>query len=102
MKVSVKTHGGLAAASDLRLPPRQVDTATLPADTAAALTRLVAAAEAAPAEAWAGAAADAMTYTVTVENGDGPRVLKQSDVAMTKEFAALLTWLENHFAHQGG
>ncbi|MFJ8163651.1 protealysin inhibitor emfourin [Streptomyces sp. NPDC096136] len=100
--MTLKTHGGLAAASDLRRPPRAVDTATLSADTAAELTRLVAAAGAAPNEDRAGGAADAMTYAITVENGGGPTVLKQSDIAMTKEFAALLTWLENHFAQQGG
>ncbi|MEV6684629.1 protealysin inhibitor emfourin [Streptomyces sp. NPDC051130] len=97
MKVSLATHGGLAAASNLRRPPEVLDTDDLPEDAAAELTRLVAAAVPAPEVERPGRARDAMSYTITVEDGGRSTVLKQSDAAMTRAFAALLTWLRDHF-----
>ncbi|MFF1556215.1 protealysin inhibitor emfourin [Streptomyces sp. NPDC058279] len=101
MKVTLATHGGLAAASRLRVPPKVLDTDSLPEREAAELAELVAAAAGpAPEADRPGRAMDAMSYTITVEDGGGPTVLKQSDTAMTPAFAALLTWLEIHFEQQ--
>ncbi len=100
MRVTLAKHGGLAAAIHLRLPPRAVDTDALPKGVAGELVRLVAAAKAAPAakEERPGRGGDVMSYTITVEDGDRPTVLKQSDTAMSPAFDALRGWLEKHFA----
>lgn len=42
MKVTLATHGGQAAAIRLRLPPKVLDTDTLPPNTAMELAELVA------------------------------------------------------------
>jgi hypothetical protein len=97
MRVTLATHGGLAAAINLRLPPRVVDTETLSAPATAELSRLVAAAKAANASA-AGSerARDAMSYMITVEERGQSTTLAQSDVTMSAQFAALLNWLQQH------
>ncbi|MCU7820335.1 protealysin inhibitor emfourin [Kitasatospora sp. DSM 101779] len=98
MKVTLATYGGQAAVADPRLPPRELDSDALPGNAAAELSRLVAQAVAAPQEGGGGRAADAMSYTITVEDGARSTVLTQSDAAMSLAFAALLTWLEKYFA----
>ncbi|MET8749654.1 protealysin inhibitor emfourin [Streptomyces sp. NPDC004667] len=98
--MSLETYGGLAAVTNLRRPPLVLDTVTLPEDAAAELARLVAAADSTPGEEPDGRARDAMSYTITVEEGDRATVLEQSDGAMTPAFATLLTWLRKHFARQ--
>ncbi|MEU8843308.1 protealysin inhibitor emfourin [Streptomyces roseus] len=99
MKVTLATHGGLAAAT-LRLPPKVLDTDTLPENAAPELARLVAAAVETPVETpmadQPSRARDAMSYTITVEDGGRSTVLKQSDAAMTPAFAALLTRLQQY------
>ncbi|WP_432029595.1 protealysin inhibitor emfourin [Streptomyces sp. 1222.5] len=104
MKVTLETYGGLAAVTDLRRPPKVLDTDDLPETAAAELSDLLAAAVAMPleeqAEEQAGRARDAMSYAITVEDGDRLTVLEQSDAAMTPAFASLLTWLKRHFAQQ--
>jgi hypothetical protein len=98
MKVTLTTHGGLAAAINLGLPPRVVNTDNLPEPAAEELAQLVAAAKAAePAEA-PGRAPDEMSYTITVEGSDHQDVLAATDTTMSREFGALLDWLEQHFA----
>ena len=100
MKVTLATHGGQAAAINLRLPPRVIDAEALPEDAARELAQLVAAAKAAPpaGEQASGRARDAMSYTITVED-DGRSVdLVQSDTTMSPAFAALLSWLERRLA----
>ena len=96
MKVTLAQHGGQAAAINLRLPPRVVDTATLEADKAAELRRLVADAATAPAAAdtASGKAADAMSYTITIEDGGRQTALSQSDTTMSEAFGRLLAWLQ--------
>ena len=39
-----------------------------------------------------------MSYTITVEDSGRSTVLTQSDVTMTREFAELLAWLQEHAA----
>ncbi|ELP65456.1 hypothetical protein STRTUCAR8_05391 [Streptomyces turgidiscabies Car8] len=83
----------------LGLPPKELDTDALPGNAAAELTALVAAAVPYPAEEdRPGGARDAMSYTITVDDDGRSTVLVQSDTTMSPAFAALLRWLENHFA----
>ncbi|SEB98105.1 hypothetical protein SAMN05216532_0092 [Streptomyces sp. 2231.1] len=100
MKVTLETYGGLAAVTDLRRPPKVLDTDDLPETAAAELSDLLAAAVAMPLDEQAGRARDAMSYAITVEDGDRLTALEQSDAAMTPAFASLLTWLKKHFAQQ--
>jgi hypothetical protein len=98
MKVTLAKRGGHLAAINLRRPPLVVDSDAVPKSSAEELTRLVAAARAVPAtqEKVSGIPGDVMTYTITVEEGGAVIVLKQSDIAMSPAFSALLGWLENH------
>jgi hypothetical protein len=99
MKVTLATHGGLAAAINMQLPPRVVDTETLPRPAAAELSRLVTAAKAVNASPSSGGhARDAMSYMITVEERGQSTTLAQSDVTMSAQFAALLKWLQQHAA----
>ncbi|MER5202352.1 protealysin inhibitor emfourin [Streptomyces sp. NPDC002825] len=100
MKVTLEAYGGLAAVLDSRRRPEVLDTDALPENAAGELARLVAAAVSMPVEGDDGRARDAMSYTITVEDGDRATVLEQSDGAMTPAFASLLTWLKKHFAGQ--
>jgi len=99
MKVTLATHGGLAATINRRLRPKGVDGESLSREEAQELARLVAAAEATPAreEDRAGYARDAMSYTITVEDGDRSIKLTQSDTTMSRSFNDLRRWLEDHF-----
>lgn len=105
MRVTLATHGGLAAPVLAALPPDVVDTHALPESAAAELSRLVAAAVPATAAA-AGSpeprrrAPDALSYSITVEEGGHSSVLVQSDTDMSPEFAALLRWLKEHIARE--
>jgi hypothetical protein len=99
MKVTLATHGGLAAG--IRRQPHIVDSVALPEPSAQELGRLVAALKATPAveEETPGRARDAMSYTITIEeNGGEPLVLRQSDITMSSAFSALLQWIESHSA----
>ena len=99
MRVTLATHGGQAAGINLRLPPRVVDSATLPEPAAKNLSQLVAAAKSVEVSAASDQRArDAMSYTITVEDSGRSTVLTQSDVTMTREFAELLAWLQEHTA----
>ncbi len=100
MKVTWAGHGGQAAAILLNLPPKVLDTDALPKTAAAELAQLVAAAVPAPEQDRPSRARDAMSYTITVEDAGRSTVLAQSDTAMSPAFAALLSWLEEHFAQQ--
>ncbi|MDQ0688579.1 MULTISPECIES: protealysin inhibitor emfourin [Streptomyces] len=108
MRVTLATHGGLAAPVLAGLPPDVVDSHALPESAAAELSRLVAAAVPAAAAPAAAAgdpeprrrAPDAMSYSITVEEGGHSSVLVQSDTDMSPEFAALLRWLKEHVARE--
>jgi hypothetical protein len=99
MRLTLATHGGQAAAINLRRPPRVVDTASLPPEAATELRRLVAAAAAEGGD-WTRprSAPDAMSYTITVDDGDRSSVITGSDAAMAPAFDALLSWIERHTA----
>lgn len=96
MKVTLAQQGGLAAG--IRRVPMVVDSASLAAPVVAELTRLVTAARGNPAtrETSPGKARDAIRYTITIEEGERPTVLSQSDTDMSQDFAALLGWLQQN------
>lgn len=97
MRVSLATHGGQAAALNLRLPPRVLETDRLPPEAAGELRRLVAAASAeSDGTRRPGSARDAMSYTITVADGARSATLTGSDTAMSPSFGALLSWIERH------
>ena len=105
MRVTLATHGGLAAPVLAGLPPDVVDTHALPESAAAELSRLVAAAVPTTAAAAGNPeprkhVPDAMSYSITVEEGGHSSVLVQSDADMSPEFAALLRWLKEHVARE--
>ncbi|MEH0450117.1 MULTISPECIES: protealysin inhibitor emfourin [unclassified Streptomyces] len=97
------TDGGLAATVLADLPPQVLDTDTLPDGAAAEMHRLVSAAARSVAEGTeepSSLARDAMSYSITVEEGGHASVLVQSDTTMSAEFAALLRRLRQHTARQ--
>ncbi len=81
-------------------PHRVVDATTLPKPAAGELTQLVSAAKAGMSteKKEASQARDAMTFTITVDDGNGPTVIRQTDMNMSPAFAALLGCLERHLA----
>jgi hypothetical protein len=102
MRISLAKHGGLAAGMLLGRPPQVLDSDSLSPDAAAELERLVAAAMAAPVveSGRPGQARDAMSYTITIEDGGKQTVLRQSDTSMSPAFASLRAWLERHLKGQ--
>lgn len=98
MKVTLATHGGLAAG--IRRIPVVVESSTLPEPMGAELVQLVAALKSAPvvSEQRPGRARDVMTYAISVDEDGHTSVFRQSDIGMSEAFADLLTWLERHRA----
>ena len=96
MKLSLATHGGLAAG--MRRPVQTVDTDKLPAAAAREVTAAVAAARASPGGADSAKARDAMSYVVTVEEDGASTELRQSDATLSPEFDALMACLEKYAA----
>ena len=98
MKVSLARHGGQAAGMLLGRAPKVLDATRLPEADAKDLARLVEAARSQAVGAHRGtrSAPDAMSYTITVEGGDQPTILKCSDVDMSLAFEDLLRFLERH------
>jgi hypothetical protein len=99
MKVTLATHGGMAAALQLGRAPTVVDDSLLPGPEAGELAALVAAARGdAPPPDRSRAVPDEAQYTITVDDGQSADVLQRSDTTMSPAFAALLAWLEEHAA----
>jgi hypothetical protein len=97
MRVSLATHGGLAAPITRRLPARVLDADRLPDDAVRELRRLVTAATTDPGGVHpARSAGDAMTYTITVDDGPHSTTLTSSDTAMSQAFATLLDRVQQH------
>jgi hypothetical protein len=97
VKVSVRAHGGQAAALRAGRPPTVVDSTALPGDQAQELAALSAAALAEPsADVAPGRARDALSYTIEIDDGGRVVVLHGSDTSMPPAFAALLGWLQAH------
>ena len=100
MKVSLATHGGQIASINLRRPPRIVDSSSLPAREAEELAHLVAATKTSPParDVSRGLARDAMSYTITIEDGGSTATLEQSDMTASSAFIALRDWIKAHSA----
>lgn len=95
MRVSLATRGGMAAPIIRRLPPLVVDTDQLPDPAARELRRLAAAAAADPGTPHpASPARDAMTYTITIDDGPHSSTLTSADTSMSPAFSALLDWIQ--------
>lgn len=91
MKITLETHGGLAAGINMQTPPAVIDLGQMPAADVDAVRQLVDDAQASAASiGGAGRGADAMSYTITIDDGGEKQVLRQSDVNMTPAFSALL------------
>jgi hypothetical protein len=93
VRVSLTTRGGLAAAVNAAAPPIVVDTATLTAEQAHELRRLVRAAEAAPTGRADTAARDVQSYTVVVDEEGRTTTVRARDTAMPAEVADLIDWI---------
>ena len=95
MRITLQTHGGIAAAIPRR--PLHVETGSLPDEDAHQLKQLVASVvtSARPPDP-ASIRPDAMTYTLTVEDGAGVQTVKQHDANLTPEFSNLLGQLMKH------
>ncbi|HEY6796121.1 MAG TPA: protealysin inhibitor emfourin [Kineosporiaceae bacterium] len=96
--VTLVTHGGLAAGVAAGRPPRVVDAARLAPGDAATLRRLVSGAlAAAPGPApRAPGAADVASYTVTIDRGGAPQLLRVDDLSLTDPVADLVDWIEEN------
>jgi hypothetical protein len=95
MKVSLREHGGNAAAIRLGRPAKIVDGSLLEAAAATELARLVAAAKAAQSSPPLPPRPDEMSYSITIEEDDGTTfTLRASDTSMSPEFDALLSWIQ--------
>lgn len=93
MRISLQTYGGIAGG--MRLPARSLDTAALGEDDAEKTARLVdAALRDHPHAPPSAARADAMSYTIAIEDGGKASAITENDMSMTPAFAALLEWLE--------
>ncbi|GIM93181.1 protealysin inhibitor emfourin [Paractinoplanes toevensis] len=95
MRVSLATHGGLAAPITSRRPPRILDTERMPPAAAGQLRRLVAAVLAeGGGTRRSGRGGDAMTYTITVDDDGRSATITGSDTTMSAAFGALLSLIE--------
>ncbi|GIF25695.1 hypothetical protein BJ973_003973 [Actinoplanes tereljensis] len=94
MRVSLTTHGGLAAPINSRRPPRTLDTDRMPAATAGQLRRLVAAVLAEGGGGRPDRGRDAMTYTITIDDDGRAATVTGSDTSMSAAFGALLSLIE--------
>jgi hypothetical protein len=99
VKVMLETYGGLAAPITMRQPPVVLDTNHLAPEAEAEVSQLVqAAASTARPPKGSGLVSDAMSYTVTVDDGQRQITFNASDVTMSPEFAALLSWIRSHLS----
>jgi emfourin len=94
MRITLTRHGGLLAG--IKRPPRIIDDTSLDPERAERLRALVARAIGArqdPVEARS-AKADAMSYSIAIEDGAQVTTLKQTEPTESSPFADLLEFLE--------
>ena len=96
MKVSFARKGGWAAPFEGRRPPRVLDADALPQADREELDRLVRAAFGRRGPEGGADRRAAGSYTITVEDGGGPRTLSVADAEEEREpaAAALRAWIE--------
>ena len=80
------------------LPAAVLDTATLSRENADELASLIAAAEHSASDRTEPpkGSADLAVHVITIDDGAERTVLRGNDAGMTREFAALLAWLQKH------
>lgn len=80
--------------------PKAVEVDQLPAETIAHVRGLAANLKKSgqPDMRQASAMRDAISYSIVIEDNGDRRSFKQKDSQMTREFDAMLKWLEDHFA----
>ena len=99
MRVTLATHGGMAAALQLGRAPTVVDDSLLSPHEGDELAALVAAVRRdEPPAGRLRSVPDEAHYTITVDDGRSPDVLERSDTTMSPAFAELLAWLDQHGA----
>jgi Emfourin len=96
MKVTLAEYGGLGAGTAQQ--PQIVDTGSLPSAKAEELARLVKQAKDAPAfeTGLPGKGRDVITYDITIDDGEGPIVMTQTDTKMSTAFGELKNWIKRH------
>ena len=97
MKLSLAEHGGWSAPLAVSRPraPHVIDSEALEPAARQELLRLVAALRSArPPAPRAAPAPDAMSFTLTIEDSGDSTAFRQSDAAMSPEFADLLEWVQ--------
>lgn len=98
MKVSVNTYGGQVATMNRR--PLVLDSSDLGVEGQQELRRLVAAAsrayERAPTPGGPDSTRDAMSYSITVDDGGTSQVLEATDGSVSAEFAELRRFVRTH------
>jgi hypothetical protein len=87
MRLTLQVHGGIVA---IQRKPVSLDTAALQPAEANAIESLVRTLVASPAVAAGEPLPDAMSYTLTVEDGGNKSVVKQRDGGITADFSRLL------------
>ncbi len=92
MQITLKKHGGHTAG--MRQVPKSIDVDTLEHGSATKVTELVTAALQSPPAATSRAVADAISYSIIIDQDNGSTTLKQSDASMSAPFAELLEFLE--------
>jgi hypothetical protein len=95
MRMTLQTHGGLAA---IRRKPVSLDTGSLEPGQAKSVENLVRTLLATASAPSGEPLPDAMSYTLTVEDDGKTAVVKQRDGGITPEFERLL----DQFATHGG
>jgi hypothetical protein len=94
MKLTLKSSGGI---SPPLLHPPAVDTSTLAENELEDLRRLLQAAEVSASPPQTSAAIrDGMSYTLTIEEDNGQRVLRQTDAGLTPAFDKLMAFIRVH------
>ncbi len=98
MRVTLRKHGGQAAAIYLGLPPLVIDSNRLRPEEKAELETLIHAAKSARGnERELGpSGADLMSYTISIEDENGKTDLFQMQHDMEPGFKALRDWVEAH------
>jgi hypothetical protein len=93
MRITLTRHGGLLAG--MKRPPRIIDVTLLDPGRAERLRTLVAQAIGAQRVREASVTADAMSYSIAIEDGGQVTTLKQTEPTESSPFADLLEFIEH-------
>jgi len=98
LRISLEKDGGWPPRTALQ--PKAVEVDQLPAETVAHVRGLAASLKKSgqPETRQPSAARDAISYSIVIDDNGERLSFKQRDAQMTREFDAMLNWLEDHFA----